>query len=117
MLLKELLKDIKKEFMVDEHLKAYLYENKIELVDFTLGWSDELPDGRLIEQDDVYGNLGTLYLENGKITTIENNSIHLITSANQQIIIYLASLIGITIDDYDSYDKLKNIRQLDCITI
>lgn len=117
MLLKELLKDIKKQFMVDEYLKAYLYENKIELIDFTQGWSDETPDGRLIEEDDFYGNIGTLCLENGEITHIENNSIHLITKSNQQLVIYLASLIGTIIDDYNSYDKLKNIRQLDCITL
>lgn len=116
MLLKELLKDIKREFMIDEQLKAYLYENKIELVDFTSGFEYEVKEEKKVE-DDFYGNIGTLYLENGKITHIENNSIHLITKSNQQLVIYLASLIGTIIDDYNSYDKLKNIRQLDCITL
>ena len=116
MLLKELLKDIKREFMIDEQLKAYLYENKIELVDFTSGFEYEVKGEKKVE-DDFYGNIGTLYLENGKITHIENNSIHLITKSNQQLVIYLASLIGTIIDDYNSYDKLKNIRQLDCITV
>ena len=44
-----------------------------------------------------------LYLEDNKITCIENNSIKLITPANCEIFAYLASLIGTEITDYDSY--------------
>ena len=33
--LEQLMKDLKREFIVDETLKAYLYENKIEFDDYT----------------------------------------------------------------------------------
>lgn len=113
MLLNSLLLDIKKKFMVDDQLKAYLYENKIELIDFTPGFY--LSNGEW--EDDFYGFLFTIYLEDNKISCIENNSIQLITPVNQQTVIYLASLIGTIIDDYDNYDKLKSISKLDCITL
>ena len=114
MLLNELLKCIKKQFMVDEKLIAYLYSDKIELVDFTSGF--EIPE-KDIKGDDFYGFLFTIYLKDNKISCIENNSIHLITPANKDTIIYLANLIDIKIEDYDSYEKLPDISQLKSIVI
>lgn len=109
MKLYELLNKVKEQFQVDESLRAYLYENKIELVDYTS--EVELPDGRTI--DPFYGNLGTLCLQGNKITCIENNSIKLITPANCHIFAFLASLIDIEIEDYDNYAKLPSISQID----
>lgn len=105
----DLLKSIKEHFQVDETLRAYLFDNKIELIDYTS--EVELPDGDKL--DAFFGNLGILYLEDNKITCIENNSIKLITPANCEIFAYLASLIGTEIIDYDSYAKLLDIRQQD----
>lgn len=114
MLLKDLLKDIKKNLMVDEQLKAYLYKDRILLIDFTSGF--ELPE-QSINMKDFYGTIGSLLLKDNKISSIENEIIHLITPANQQTIIYLASLIGTEIDDYDQYEKIKTLRESECITI
>lgn len=105
----DLLKQIKENFQVDETLRAYLYDNRIDLIDFTD--EVELPNGQKL--DAFYGKLGSLILENNKISCIENNCINLITPANCEIFTFLASLIGVEITDYDSYAKLLNIRQLD----
>lgn len=105
----ELLNKIKQNFQVDETLRAYLYDNKIELIDYTE--EIDLPDGHKL--DPFFGNLGTLYLQNNKISCIENKSINLITPANCEIFSFLASLIGVEITDYDSYAKLLDIHQLD----
>lgn len=105
----ELLNKIKQNFQVDETLRAYLFDNKIELIDYTE--EIDLPDGHKL--DPFFGKLGTLYLQNNKISCIENNSINLITPANYEIFSFLASLIGTEITDYDSYAKLLDITQQD----
>ena len=115
MKLKELLNEIKRKFMVDEILKAYLYNDKIELVDYTGAVS--LSDGT--ELKDHYGNLGVIYLDSSKnsISMFENNCIHLITPANKEIVTYMSSLIGLIIEDYEDYDKLPEIDKLSSLDI
>ena len=109
--LKQLMEEIKEIFMVDEILKAYLYENKIEFVDYTSPVDLENGD----KLDDFYGNLCTLYIDkDNKISTIENPSINLITPVNIKALRFLTNLIGQEIEAYDQYPKLPSIRELDC---
>lgn len=109
--LKQLMEEIKETLMVDEILKAYLYENKIEFVDYTSPVDLENGD----KLDDFYGNLCTLYIDkDNKISTIENPSINLITPVNINALRFLTNLIGQEIEDYDQYPKLPSIRELDC---
>ena len=109
--LEQLMKDLKREFIVDETLKAYLYENKIEFVDYTS--PIDLENGDKLE--DFYGNLCTIYIDKeNKISTIENSCINLITPVNVKVINFLTSLIGEEIEAYDQYPKLPSIRELDC---
>lgn len=46
--LPELMKQIKQIFQVDDKLRAYLYENKIKVIDYTP--EIELPDGQKLDE-------------------------------------------------------------------
>lgn len=109
MKLHDILKEIKQVFEVDESLRAYLYSNKILLIDYTS--EVDIDDDHKL--DAFYGRLGTIYLnENNEIKTIENECINLITPVNKDSLIHLCNLIGIQIEDYNDFPKLPNIKQI-----
>lgn len=112
MLLKDLMNEIKEKLMVDEELRAYLYEDKIVFIDFTSGFSQ---DG--IDLEDFYGTLLTVFIKDKKISCIENESIHLITPVNKNIVSWLTTLIEVEIEDIDKYPKLKSIEDQDYIKV
>lgn len=113
MKLREFLKELRCKLLIDDNLKAYLYKDKIEIIDFTPGF--DLENGERIE--DFYGHVLDIYLEDNKITIIEDRAMKMMTPVNKDTYIYLANLIGLEIEDYSDYEKLSNHRDLDCITI
>lgn len=116
MKLKDLGKKIRDVYMVDDILKIYCYNDKINFVDYTSEY--ESSNGEKIKA--CYGNILTLGIKNNKITYAENPSIGFITKSNKNTIIYIANLIGLDIEDYDQYPKLfdiSDIKELNCIDI
>lgn len=108
MKLKELMKQIKRNFLVDEQLRAYLYKDVIRFIDYTSGCT--LSNGEELKPH--YGSILNIYLENNKISYIECNSISLITPANAELIKFVASLINIEIEDYSSYNYLTSFEDI-----
>lgn len=114
MKLKELMEQIKRNFLVDEQLRAYLYKDVIRFIDYTSGCT--LSNGEELEPH--YGSLLNVYLKDNKISYIECDSISLITPANANLIKFVASLINTEIEDYNSYDYLpsfENIEQFEAL--
>ena len=109
MKLKELMEQIKRNFLVDEQLRAYLYKDVIRFIDYTSGYT--LSNGEELEPH--YGSLLNIYLEGNKISYIECDSINLITPANANLIKFVASLVNIEIEDYDSYNYLPSFRDIE----
>lgn len=109
MKLKELMEQIKRSFLVDEQLRAYLYKDVIRFIDYTSGYT--LSNGEELEPH--YGSLLNIYLEGNKISYIECDSINLITPANANLIKFVASLVNIEIEDYDSYNYLPSFRDIE----
>lgn len=108
MQLHTLLKLIKNNFVVDEELRAYIYKNRIEFIDFT---SAIIQDGKQI-MDDFYGLMFILYYDkDNTITSIEPTSLNLITSGNANMYKFLADLIGQQIGDLNSYPVVPDLDE------
>lgn len=113
MKLNDLLKNLKYNLHIDDKLKAYLYDDRIEIIDYTSEYV--LADGYKV--DACYGYMLNLYIKNNTITMFEDKAFKLVTTANKDTLTYLISLIGLEIEDYDNYNKLPKLENLDCITI
>lgn len=113
MKLKDFLKELRYKLLIDDNLKAYLYGDKMEIIDYTPGY--ELQNGEII--DPFYGHVLDIYFEGNTISIVEDRAMKIITPVNKDTHIYLANLIGLEIEDYGDYAKLPNHRDLDCITI
>lgn len=113
MRLKELGQEISKVFIIEDTLKMYCYENKLEFIDYTPEY--KLPNGAIITES--YAHFLTLNIKDNKVSCIENSSLTLITPSNKNMIKYLADLIGVEIEDYNDYSKLLSIKYLECIDI
>lgn len=96
---------VKENMQVDEELRAYVYEDKIEFVEFTSGI--EIPENN-ISLKDFCGILFIAYIKEDKICCIEDKCMNIITRANKTAFIFLASLIDIKIDDFNITPKLES---------
>jgi hypothetical protein len=81
--LKDLLLQLKKCLIVDDTLKAYLYKNKIEIIDYTPAISLEEADINLSE---FYGHTIDLIIDNNVISSIDASTFSLFTPANKEVI-------------------------------
>ena len=99
MQLHTLMKLIKNNFMVDEKLKVYIYEDRIDFIDYTS--PIDLPDGELLKE--FNGLLISLYTKENKIVAIEHHSLNLITPKNKNIYTFLCSLIETSITDLHKF--------------
>ena len=111
MQLQELLQLVKKNFLVDDELRAFIYKGKIEFIDYN---EPVYQNGNKI-MEDFYGLLCVLYFDEKtfEITSIEPSCLRLITKVNCNLYSFLASLIGQYIDDINSYPRLPSISDLD----
>jgi hypothetical protein len=100
MKLQELSEQVKYYFMVDEELKAKLYENRVEFYDYT--GEVDLPEHNT-HLNEMCCNILNLYFENNKIVFIENVSMKAITPANVKTFEFVLSLINKEIEDYKDY--------------
>ena len=108
MKLKALLEELKHVFLIEEELRAYLYEDRIEVCDYTS--AIRLTDRTL---DETLCLVATIYVnKENKINIIENRLLNMITTANADMVRFLTNLIGQTVDDYKEYPKLENHRNL-----
>lgn len=125
MKLRELLRELKTKFLIDEILKAYLYKDRIEIIDYTSEYEYEDENKNIHKEPDFYGRCITLYLKNNEINYIDPCCISYFTKANKNALIYLLNLIDTIIEDYNDYDKLEDknkesiedIRNIECIDI
>lgn len=113
MQLKELLNELHKKLHIEDSLKAYLYNNHIEICEYTE--AVVLENNQVI--DDFLGHCLDIIIKNNKIVAIDNKSFSFLTSNNKDIFIYLANLINTDIEDYDLWEKLPDKRDERCITI
>lgn len=104
MQLHTLMKLVKNHFMVDEKLKVYIYEDRIDFIDYTS--PIELPDGELLKE--FNGLLITIYYKDTKIIALEPHSLNLITPRNTEIYKFLCDIIGAEIADLHKYTVIKN---------
>lgn len=102
MKLYDMMTVIKDKFKVEE-LRAYLYKDKIEFIDFTPGYKGS---------KDFYGGLFTIYVDHNVIISIDNESMHFINDKNKDCISYLIGLIGTEIEGYQYFPKLDSIENM-----
>jgi hypothetical protein len=112
--LKDLLIKLKSTLMIEDALKAYLYEDKIELIDYTPAISLEEAD---VTMPDFYGHTIDLIVEKNVISAIDASTFSLFTPANKEVISELLDLIGATIIDYSEYEKLPSIEERNCVEV
>jgi len=113
MQLKTLMKLVKNNFMVDEKLKVYIYEDKIEFIDYTS--PIELPNGETLKE--FNGLLLTIYYRDNKIIALEPRSLSLMTPRNTGIYKFLCDIIGTEIDDLKSYPVISENDNKDLVQI
>ena len=100
MRLKTIMKLIKNQFMVDDELRAYRYEDRIELFDYV---SPIEQDGKKIMDEMECRLLVLYYNKDGIITTIEHNCLTLLNERNSHLYKCLIKLLGEKIIDLDKY--------------
>jgi hypothetical protein len=102
--LKDLLIKLKSTLMIEDALKAYLYEAiSLEEADVTM--------------PDFYGHTIDLIVEKNVISAIDASTFSLFTPANKEVISELLDLIGATIIDYSEYEKLPSIEERNCVEV
>ena len=111
MQLHTLMKLVKNHFMVDELLKVYVYEDRIDFIDYT--GPVELPDGELMKE--FNGMLLTMYYKDNTIISIEHHSLKLITPRNIGLYKFLCDLIDTKIDDLRSYPVIPEGTEEDLV--
>ena len=100
MRLRTVMKLIKNQFMVDEELRAYKFNDRIELFEYI---SPIKQDGKKV-MDEMECRLMTLYYDkNNVITSIEHNCLSLINERNMCLYKCLIKLVGEIIIDLDKY--------------
>lgn len=113
MQLHTLMKLVKNHFMVDEKLKVYIYEDRIDFIDYTS--PIELPDGETLNE--FNGRLITMYYRDSVIIAIEPQSLNLITPRNTGLYKFLCDLIETKIDDLKSYPVISEKDNEDLVQI
>ena len=105
MQLHTLLKLLKHGFHVDNELRAYIFNSKLEILEH----DPEIKiDNKVIRE--FNGLLCTIYFNDKNIITIiEPSSIHTITTANKSLYKTLVDLIGQEITDIKSYSVIEDI--------
>ena len=114
MKLKDLLKKLKTLLLIDDELRAYIYEyGYIEIIDHT----DEikLKDGFILDASNSTC-LKICYNKKNVIDVIDHN-FNIFTPANKDIVIQIANLINTHIEDLDNYPKIKSIDKLEYVKL
>ena len=113
MQLHTLMKLVKNNFMVDEKLKVYIYEDRIDFIDYTS--PVDLPDGETLKE--FNGLLMTIYYRDTKIIALEPHSLSLITPRNKNLYSFLGDLIGQEINDLKSYPVISEKDNEDLVQV
>ena len=113
MQLHTLMKLVKNNFMVDEKLKVYIYEDRIDFIDYTS--PIELPNGETLKE--FNGLLLTMYYKDNKIIAIEHHSLNLITPRNTNLYKALCDLIDNEINDLQDYPIIQENSNKDLFLV
>ena len=100
MRLRTVMKLIKNQFMVDEELRAYKYDDRIELYEYI---SPIDKDGKRILNEMECKLMILYYNKNNVITSIEHSCLSLINERNMCLYKCLIKLVGEIIIDLDKY--------------
>lgn len=103
----DFIKELKEHLPAIDTLRAYLYKDKIEVIDYTESF--EL-DG--IKEEPFYGRVLTIYIEDNKVSVIKNHSFELITPANVEMLKYILSILGVELEDYENHNFNPDISDL-----
>ena len=114
MQLKDLLQKLKILLLIDDELRAYIYEDGyIEIIDHI----DEikLDNGEILDSSN-HTCLKICYNKKNIIDVIDHN-FNIFTPANKDIVIQIANLIGTNIEDLDNYPKIKSLDKLEYVKL
>ena len=101
---------IRNAFHIDNELRAYIYADRIEFIEHDP--EIDLGNGEILNE--FNGRLCVMYLDNtNKITTIEHNSLSMITPRNVGIYRGLIDLIDVEIADLNNYPKIEDKYKTD----
>ena len=95
-----IMKLIKNQFMVDEELRAYKYDDRIELFEYV---SPVEQDGKEVMKSMECRLMILYYNDKNIITAIEHNCLKLLNQRNKNLYKFLIKLIGEPIIDLDKY--------------
>lgn len=110
----DLLKKLKQLLLIDDELRAYIYEDGyIEIIDHIN--EIKLDNGEILDSSN-HTCLKICYNKKNIIDVIDHN-FNIFTPANKDIVPQIINLIGIEIEDLDKYPKITKFDKLKHVTL